>query len=268
MLCPGGNWRTPLSLALALLLAPGASGAQGTAAPATECPAPAATERPGSFPEYREGYRLYKIEAWEEAAEAFWASLCRWPEDGETVRISGRWYLPYIPRYYLGTALNALGCGHAALQSLETSVLSAGPVYRGEDEARHWSTLVLELQARTLSSPPVGGLCATWRQRLSSLTPDSPGDFPRAVPITYRHAFHLAVNPPGNRLAVIDVVPGKVLQWRRTKAGDWVPDPLPTTPEIERPTALLYTLDGALLVVQASGKIIEFPPEEKTTKQH
>lgn len=459
MLGPGGSWRTPLSLALALLLVPGATGAQDPAVPATECPAPAATERPGSFPEYREGYRLHKTGAWEEAAEAFWASLCRWPEDGETVRISGRWYLPYIPRYYLGTALNALGCGHAALQSLETSVLRAGPVYRGEDEARHWSTLVSELRAKNLPPTPAGGLCAIWRQRLSHLGADSPGDFPQAVPITYQHAdlrpvrlfelsetggilivshpipevyilerdrgtfrslgrlglqetavdhalvplatglaigslfrhpstsgtawtsftltplqasglslgepirrttylrgfgailvrvataeilfidrqqeslvvaplspegepgearplplpsairtpttvtaspdalfigdgehrrifrlspdqpptelpgevqgpSHLAINASGNRLAVIDVVPGKVLQWRRTNAGAWVPNPLPTTPQISQPTALLFTLDGALLVAEASGKIVEFPAEKKATTRH
>ncbi len=459
MLATRGSWRAPIPLALALLLAPWASIAQGTEILPTECPAPPATERPGSLTDYREGFRLYTIEKWQEGAEAFWASLCRWPEDGETVRVSGRWYLPYIPRYYLGVALNALGCEYAALLSLETSVLRNGPVYRGEDEARHWSTLVSELRAKNLPPAPTGGLCAIWRQRLSQLGTDSPGDFPQAVPITYQHAdlrpvrlfelpetggilivshpipevyllerdrgtfhslgrlglqetavdhalvplatglaigslfrhtstsgtawtsftltplhasglslgeptrrttyrrgfgavlvraataeilfidrqqeslvvaplspegepgearpiplpsairtpttvtaspdalfigdgehrqifrlspdqpptelpgevqgpFHLAINPSGNRLAVIDVVPGKVLQWRRTNAGDWVPNPLPTTPEISQPTALLFTLDGALLVAQASGKIVEFPAEQKATTRH
>lgn len=99
----------------------------------TQPPAPTAL----SFDEaYREGLRRLRYEEWDEAVELLCQALDARAEDGELVRDYGAWYVPYLPQYYLGVALQELECEAQALVLFQTSILNRREVRRARSQRR------------------------------------------------------------------------------------------------------------------------------------
>lgn len=88
-------------------------------------------QRPARHPAFGEGFRAFKQKDWELAVDRMLAAIVAWPEDGELTRTYGRWFEPYIPRYYLGVALLELGCYRNALHQLNETILNETDVVKG-----------------------------------------------------------------------------------------------------------------------------------------
>lgn len=108
------TWIGPWLFLLALPLGAGTASAQ-------------AERRPAVVPEFQRGYKAFEDSQWEEAADFMWQAAKKWPEDGENAKTYGRWFEPYLPRYYLGRALYELGCYAAALGHFDQSLLYRQP---------------------------------------------------------------------------------------------------------------------------------------------
>ena len=81
----------------------------------------AGSHRPDKHPDFGEGFAALNQKRWQEAAEKMWNALQVWEEDGSTTHSAGRWPDPYLPRFYLATALSELGCDQQACMQLARS---------------------------------------------------------------------------------------------------------------------------------------------------
>lgn len=95
---------------------------------------------------FADGFRAYKQKDWEETADRMLASLEASPEDGELIRVYGRWFEPYLPRYYLGVALYQLGCYADAQDQLGESILGNGEVKGAKKQLQELESLKLKAE--------------------------------------------------------------------------------------------------------------------------
>src|SRR6185295_7974945 len=91
---------------------------------------------------YREGYEAFSEERWREAAEKMVCAQQAWTENPSTTRVYDRWFEPYVPLYYLGQALDRMGCRTEALATLDTSPLCQGDLPGREREHRSCQALI------------------------------------------------------------------------------------------------------------------------------
>ena len=96
-------------------------------------PVPADT-RPARHHQFSEGFRAYKQQKWQEAADLMWQAQQHWPEDGQLTRTYGRWFEAYYPRFYLGVALYELGCYKEALHQFDESMVGELQITDSERE--------------------------------------------------------------------------------------------------------------------------------------
>ena len=100
--------------------------------------------RPGKHLEFSDGFRAFKQKDWEKVADRMLEAIGVWPEDGVLTKVYGRWYEPYLPRYYLGVALHELGCYELSLKQLDQSVLSKNEIKGAKKELEEIESLKLK----------------------------------------------------------------------------------------------------------------------------
>ncbi len=125
-------------------------------------------KRPGKHPEFGDGFRAFKQEEWATVADRMLAALAVWPEDGGLTRVYGRWFEPYIPRYYLGVALYELGCYELSLAQLEESVLGKEEVKGAKKQLEELESLKLKSErfVRQGITESEDAQCADWSERI------------------------------------------------------------------------------------------------------
>ncbi len=137
-----------------------------------QTPVPSDLKRPSKFPEFGEGFRSIQRQDWITAAQWMWEAEKQWPEDGESTRTTGRYYVPYLPRYYLGLALYRLGCYEDALEQFNFSILTQREIRSAKKELRSLLTLREEctelVRERRLYEEEA--VCVGWRE------PQNPDD--------------------------------------------------------------------------------------------
>jgi tetratricopeptide (TPR) repeat protein len=123
------------------------------------------SSRPPTRPEFGRGLRAYEKQEWREAAEYLARAFEAWDDDGEPVRISGRWgsELPYLPRYFLARALLEDGCVRVSAALLRCSRLSRCQLARARYEDP--GALLARAQERLeqLAGAPEPAECDRWR---------------------------------------------------------------------------------------------------------
>lgn len=75
-------------------------------------------------PFFSEGLAAFRQKEWEESAEKMWDSLQARPDEGEITLPSGRFPVPYLPRFQLAKALSELGCQQQACKLLEMELVA------------------------------------------------------------------------------------------------------------------------------------------------
>lgn len=130
--------------------------------------------RPGKHQDFGVGFRAVKQEDWETVADRMLKALVAWAEDGELTRVYGRWFEPYVPRYYLGMALYELGCYEQSLQQLNESVLSKGEIKGAKKQVEELESLKLKSDrfVRQGIKERENAECADWTARIDQLKPE------------------------------------------------------------------------------------------------
>ena len=72
---------------------------------------------------YRKGIEAINAKRWSDAERLMQAALAEQPREGGRVNISGNWWEPYIPHYYLGVARSRSGDCAGAVSAWRTSEL-------------------------------------------------------------------------------------------------------------------------------------------------
>ncbi len=128
-------------------------------------------ERPGKHPEFGEGFRAVKQENWETVVDRMLAALDVWDEDGELTRVYGRWFEPYLPRYYLGVALHELGCYELSLAQLDASVLGKEEIKGAKKQLEALESLKLKSErfVRQEITESEDAECTDWSERIKLL---------------------------------------------------------------------------------------------------
>ena len=134
-------------------------------------------QRPANNPEFGEGFRAFKQKDWEATVVRMQAALGVWPEDGELTRTYGRWFEPYLPRYYLGVALLELGCYRQALDQLDATLLNVDEVKGARKHKERLESLKLECeqflrQGISESNPE----CHRWDSGVDTMEGESSND--------------------------------------------------------------------------------------------
>ena len=101
---------------------------------------------------FREGYTAFSEGRWQEAAEKMRDAHRTWSENPSTARVYDRWFEPYLPLFYLGRALDKMGCRTEALAALGDSPLCQGSLPGRERERQSCRDLAERLR-QTRSAP-------------------------------------------------------------------------------------------------------------------
>lgn len=135
-----------------------------------------AEKRPAKHPEFGEGLKAFKQEAWETVADRMLKAVQAWGEDGELTRVYGRSFEPYVPRYYLGAALYELGCYELSQRQLEESILSREEIKGAKTQLDELESLKLKSDSfvRQGVSQDEGAQCGDWRARIEELEAAAP----------------------------------------------------------------------------------------------
>ena len=130
---------------------------------------------PGSS-QFSEGFRAFKQEDWEEVADRMLAALADRPEDGELTRVYGRWFEPFLPRYYLGAALYELGCYQLSLEQLDASLLSQETIKGAKKQLEELESLKLKSDRflRQGITESRDADCERWRERIAQIALEEP----------------------------------------------------------------------------------------------
>ncbi|HSS48764.1 MAG TPA: hypothetical protein VLX28_07450 [Thermoanaerobaculia bacterium] len=121
-------------------------------------------------PYFGEGFTAAQQRNWKEAAEKMWDALQVAEETGEMKLPSGRFPVPYLPRFRLSEALLQLGCYQEACAQLgKTKLKQLGPGKKElEPELRRLHELESQCASRKGEPPQQKEMCQQWSCWLQS----------------------------------------------------------------------------------------------------